>query len=263
MKTNNLLLLLLIVSTAVFAQQPPRTLLKGQIIADTLGVENVNIQNLNTNRFSVSDQLGYFAIYARENDTLVFTSMTFDSKKLLLTKLHFSVHLMRVRLDFFVNALDEVVISPYALTGDLEQDHQNIIVATMPVIDIQAALDMQYEDDGQSSPDNTVMPGYVDTRYMMDFEAIAQKLTKLLRRKPRPPHIVYVSEKIFPEAVKEKFPGDFFRETLHLNNDQIGLFLAFCENDPVARTLLDPNKEFELIEFLIHKKKLYDQINKK
>ena len=44
-----------------------------------------------------------------------------------------------------------------------------------------------------------------------------------------------------------------FNEALKLKEDEIGLFLIYCENDPKSKALLKPEAEFELIEFLVVK----------
>lgn len=255
MKTK-LLFLLLFLAQFGFSQQNPREILNGQIVTDSISPDNVRIVNRTNNTFAISDALGMFHIYAREKDTLVFSSQSLDSKILVLTEVDFKVKLFRVKLDVFVNALDEVVISPYALTGDLEKDQENIKIAGTPKIDVGTALNTLYEDDEQSSPDNKLMPGYLDTRYMVDFIKIGKMLFK--RKKEHKP-IEFTSNKIFAEAVQQNLPDSFFRDTLKLDKNEVGLFLSYCENDPKARPLLNPKRKFELIDFLISKNKEYKQ----
>lgn len=260
MKKNNLLsFFLLLAINVVFAQQIPREILNGQIVGDSLaGIPNVNVTNISTKKYVISDNQGYFTIYAREKDTLVFSNMAFESKKIVLTKANFNVHVMRVKLQSFINPLDEVVISPYALTGNLETDDKNIKVITLEPVDVKLALTTRFEDDTESSPANTLMPGYVDTKYMTDFMALGKMLFGTISdSKPVSKEIVFVPKKIFAEAVRERFPESFFVNTLQLQPDEIGLFLNYCENTPNIRVLLDPKKEFTLIDVLIQKSKEY------
>jgi len=260
MKKNNLLyFFLLLTMNFVFAQQIPREILNGQIVGDSLaGIPNVNITNISTKKYVISDNQGYFTLYAREKDTLVFSNMAFESKRIVLTKANFNVHVMRVKLQSFINPLDEVVISPYALTGNLQTDDKNIKVITLEPVDVKLALATKFEDDTESSPANKLMPGYVDTRYMFDFIAVGKLLFGAASGpEPRAKEIVYVSKKIFAEAVRERFPESFFINTLQLEPDEIGLFLNYCENTPNIRVLLDPKKEFALIDLLIQKSKEY------
>ena len=141
MKKNNIpLLILLFFSQFIFSQKIPREILNGQIISDSIGIENVNIQNLNTKKLAISDKFGFFALYAQEHDTLVFSSLNLYTKKLVLTKTDLNWKLLKINIENFVNTLDEVIINPNALTGNLKTDSDNIKVTIIKPIDSQLAL---------------------------------------------------------------------------------------------------------------------------
>lgn len=263
MKKNNIsLMFILFFSHFIFSQKIPREILNGQIISDSTGVENVNIQNLNTRKFAISDQFGFFALYAQEHDTLVFSSMNLYTKKLVLSKTDLSWKLLKINIENFVNTLNEVIINPNALTGNLKTDSDNIKITIIKPIDTQLALNSNYEKDKFSTLENKLIPGYLDTTYMMDFIGIAGKIANLISPGKGKKKKISTPEKIFHTYVKEQFSETFFKETLKLKTDQIGLFLAFCENDSNAKKYLHFDKRFELMEFLLVKKKEFAIINK-
>jgi hypothetical protein len=257
-----ILIPVLLLAYGAFAQQFERRELKGRIIADTLSGANVNILNKTSGKTVTSDHEGKFFIKGREKDTLVFYSQSFDSRQLILNETHFKLEYLIIPMQVFVNTLDEVVISPYALTGDLKRDDANIKELALPMIDVKLAMNMLFEIDNQSTPDNIAMPGYTDTRYMMKFDEVFKKVARLLSGPPKPKKIVYKSNKIFPVAVQEKFDESFFLETLKLQKDEIGLFLTYCESDPASDGMLEDQRQFELIEFLINKREGFE-IHKK
>ena len=84
MKNKLLVLLLLFISLTSFSQFIQREVIKGQIISESHVDENVTVFNISSNKGAVSDQFGYFSIYARPKDTLVFSSVVFKSKHLVL-----------------------------------------------------------------------------------------------------------------------------------------------------------------------------------
>jgi len=45
----------------------------------------------------------------------------------------------------------------------------------------------------------------------------------------------------------------FFSNTLKLRDDEIKLFLVFCENDSKATPMLKSSTDFELMDFLVGK----------
>ncbi len=262
MKNSSLILLLWFIGNAVFGQNVPRELLSGRIVSDSLSTENITIRNTATDRFSVSDYEGSYQIYAKANDTLVFSGMTFQSKKVILRESDFKLNEFKTQLESYINTLDEVVIDPRALTGNLEKDGNNIKIAKMPAIDVQKALATPTPDHERKRIDNRVMPGYVDMSYSMNLVEVAKLFGKLVGGKPKPKAVVFTSDKIFPVAAQERLPASFFTKTLKLDENEIGLFLSYCEQDPRAIPLLEVKKEFQLIDFLISKADAYKQ-NKK
>lgn len=259
MKNSILAIAFLFISQLFFAQQLPREILYGQIISDSITVEGITITNKTTNRYSVSDVEGNFSLHAREKDTLVFTSMNYSSRMVVLNSSDFKMKVLRIKLESHIMELDEVIIDPNSLTGDLEKDSKNIKVAQINAdINKKNALAAQYEADGITSVYNKALegPGTINTLYQPDLVKIV-KMFGLFKGKKGDKKVAFTSSKIFPEAVQEKLSESFFLDTLKLKKDQIGLFLAYCENDPRAQGLLYANKEFELVDFLISKKPEY------
>lgn len=259
MKNSTLTFVLLFMTQLFFAQQLPREILDGQIIADSISVEGITITNKTTNRYAVSDNEGHFTLYAREKDTLVFSSMNYSSRSVVLDASDMKMKVLKIKLESHITELDEVIIDPNSLTGNLEKDAKNIKVTQLnPNINKKDALATQYEADKVSSVYNKALegPGTVTTLFQPDLVKIV-KMFGLFKGKKTEKKAEYTSTKIFPEAVQEKLPETFFRDTLKLKKDEIGLFLAFCENDPRAQGLLYANKEFDLIDFLISKKPEY------
>lgn len=259
MKNSTLAFVLLFVSQLFFAQQLPRELLYGQIVSDSIAIDGITITNKTTNRYSVSDSEGNFSLLAREKDTLVFASMNYSSKMVVLNSSDFKMKVLKIKLESHIMQLDEVIINPNSLTGDLDKDGKNIKVKQIDSkINMKDALVQEFEADAQTSALNTAIrgPGHIETLYQPDLVKIV-KMFGLFDGKKKDKKVEYTSSKIFPEAVQEKFSEGFFLDTLKLKKDQIGLFLAFCENDPRAQGLLYANKEFELVDFLISKKPEY------
>ncbi len=242
-----------------YGQFIPRTIVNGQIISDSTAVEQVTVFNISSNKGAVTDAKGKFSLYAKPSDTLVFSSVVFKSKKLILTELDFKVVELIIKLEEYINELDEVIVTPKSLTGNLEKDAANIKVTDLSLqLDIGSIVQMNFEDDFSSSMKNTVMPSDLSMPYALNLMAIGKKLGKLLfKEKKKESPIVFTSSKRFAEAVRLKFSYAFFTETLALKPDEIGLFLDFCESDPRSSSLLQVNKEIELIDFLIEKNKAF------
>lgn len=243
-----------------YAQFQVREPLRGQITAESLDIDNVTILNKSSNKGAISDSQGFFTIMAKPTDTLVFSSVAFSSRQLILNEVDFKVKVLVVALEIMINELEEVIVTPKSLSGDLAKDNKNIKVTMLKENVDPGIKNMQVVDDFYTSPRNPSMPSDGSMPYAMDFIAIGKMIGKGVfgkKDKKKNDSAKYYQNKIVPELIKEKFTYSFFTETLGLNHDEIGLFLDFCDKDPELRSLLEPQKEIHLIEFLIEKNKAY------
>jgi hypothetical protein len=264
MKNKLLVLLLLFFSLSSFSQFIQREVIKGQIISESHVDENVTVFNISSNKGAVSDQFGYFSIYARPKDTLVFSSVVFKSKYLVLDEIDFKVVIVKVKLEEFINELDEVIVTPKTLSGILEKDSKNLKVTDLKEdIDKGNIMNIQVEGDRYSTLRNTTMPSDGTIMYGMDFIEIGKMIGKIFKKDKPENKVKFTSNKNFQEAVKDKFTYHFFTETLGLKKEEIGLFLSFCDTDPSVKNLLAVNKEIDLIDYLISKSKEYKKLPKK
>lgn len=258
MLRNLLLLTLTFFGQLLMAQPQSRELLRGQIIGETnAGLEGVTLYNKNTNKGAVTDEQGFFNLMARANDTLMVSSINMKEARVVLNPQDFLLNVYVVRLESNINELSEVVITPNALTGDLVKDSRNLKYTSLDSgVDLSDALQTRFEADEQTSPRNAAMPNDGSIPLGMDFVAIG-KMVGGLFKKPKPENYKYSNDRDFQRMVKERFTYHFFTETLGLETNEIGLFLAQCENDPQVKELLKPQREIDLIDFLIKKSEDY------
>ena len=260
--TNKLLFFLLLIGTTLTAQKLPREILIGQLISEAMSVDDILITNKTANTAAVSNEDGTFQILARVKDTLVFSGFNFPRQVLVLKESDLRFKVLKIKLESQVATLDEVVINPNALSGDLKKDSDNIKITQLTAnVDNLATIDQLYTDDEKSTPDNKLMPGYLDDTYMMDFAKIGRKLVRSFRKSE--------AEKLrnkdvsrFSVVVKNRFSDDFFRNTLKIEQAEQVYFLSFCESDPKSKELINQANDFELIRFLEQKKQEFRNLKK-
>ena len=110
-------------STILYAQN---VTLLGYIEADD-NLESVHVINKNKNLFTATDKLGIFKIEAAQNDTLVFSSIQYKLKTVIVSAKNITNRTITVALEEQVNELREVVVGN-TLTGNLEDDVNNLNV---------------------------------------------------------------------------------------------------------------------------------------
>jgi hypothetical protein len=79
----------ILVASKVFAQEPVPGKLKGKVIADMSDLEGIYIINLKTEKATITEKGGYFAIAAVAGDTLLFSAMQFKGVRVVLTQKNF------------------------------------------------------------------------------------------------------------------------------------------------------------------------------
>lgn len=246
MKTNVVIVLFLLLGQISFCQTETRKILNGQVRNDLVPVENVIVFNVNLNTGTVVNQYGSFEIMAKVNDTLVFSSLSFKSRKIVLSEKDFVVPKLIVKLEVFTNELAEVLIRAKKELNPIEGNSQKYV-------------DMKFFDDEKSSPKNRTMPPVGAIENGMDFVRIYKDVLGVLRKK-NPKKTDFYKETSFSEFALNKVNYSFFSNTLHLKDDEIKLFLIYCENDSKSRELMAPSEEFKLMDFFITKNNEYKKI---
>lgn len=239
------LVVLLLIFQFGYTQTNARIILHGQVVNDSVEVENVVVFNLNSKTGAVLKQNALFAIAAKANDTLVFSSLSFVTKKVVLTEEDFK-NTFIVKLKIFTTQLNDIVISRKK---------------TSPVSsNSQKHVDGQYFDDAQSSPKNLAMQneGLVNG---VNFVRLFNDVAKLIKKK-NPKKANFYKDVDFTEFVLNKVQYAFFTNTLDLNEEEVRLFLVFCENDKEAKNVAKQKTSFQLIDFLINKNKEFIEIKK-
>jgi hypothetical protein len=246
MKTKILIVVVSLFTQLCFSQVESRMLLKGQVRNDLVPVENLIVFNVNSKTGVIVNSYGFFKIMAKVNDTLVFSSLTFKSKRFVLSEKEFIVPEFVVEMDVFTNELAEVLI--------LAKKEVNPISGGT-----QKYVDIQFFDDEKSSPKNRTMPRDGSIEKGVDFVRIYKDILKILR-KNNPEKVDFYKDTSFSELALERVNYAFFANTLKLKDDEIKLFLVFCENDTKSRSLMAPSEEFQLMDFLVSKNKEYKRI---
>jgi hypothetical protein len=264
-----LFLCLIFFNTFIYAQILGREVMRGQILGDSIAIENVTIFNKTSNKGAISDISGFFSLLAKTNDTLIFSNVAFTSRALILNEVDFQVKIVKVVLKTKVNELDEIVVSPYSLTGDLLKDDKNLKVTFIKQdLNNNQIIKKVDNPDFYSKMNNIAMPSDGTIKYGFDFVKVGKLLKNSIFGADTDTNkqfnaAQYYQDKIVPEIIKEKFSYTFFHETLELKDEEIGLFLSYCENDARIKSLLSSKDEFYLIDFLIEKNIEFKKIAKK
>ncbi|WP_133643614.1 hypothetical protein [Zeaxanthinibacter enoshimensis] len=237
------------------AQTRPQTQVVGIVTNRGIGVPDVHVMNLSKNQATITDQEGRFFLAAKTGDTLLFSAVQLQRRSLVLSEDMLLTPLLLVPLEEFVNALDEVILRPYNLSGDLEQDLANgagpvKVASTMGLPNAYAKPRTQAErklfeasTGGGIIPLNPILNGISGrTKYLKKVLARERKYSQT-------------------EKVRYSYPDSVYIKELKLPADRIDDFFYFCEVDPEFSALVTGGDALRTWEYLVLKSKAYRKAN--
>ena len=107
------------------------TKLEGQVYSTDADVAATHVSNISSNKGTIADAEGFFTISVQLNDTLVFSAVQYKRKEVVVNLEVLKSKFLRVALEASLTELDEVVVTPYNLSGDLNRDVGTIEVGNI------------------------------------------------------------------------------------------------------------------------------------
>ncbi|MEQ5792018.1 carboxypeptidase-like regulatory domain-containing protein [Muricauda sp. NFXS6] len=166
-------------------------------------LESVHVVNLNQVKGTITNQNGKFTIPAAVNDTLYFSYLGFKTQKVRVTNDMFRFGNTEIALTELAYALEEVIVTPYQLTGYLEIDVKNLPVNNAYQYSI-SGLNTSYEA-GNKSPSAV-------TKVLGAILNPADLLRNLFGKKPRQMRKLRQIKE--DDNIRDLLASKFDRETL-------------------------------------------------
>lgn len=262
---SKLIIFLFFAAMAVKAQDN-RQILSGNIKAFNDEIQDVTVQNITSGKGTISDAYGFFAIAVQFNDSLVFSAVQFKKKTLVVNAEILNSKHIFVMLEEATNELDEVIVMPYNLTGDLTKDMktQNVVVAAtlgLPNAYVKKKTQSErllVEADGGSWV-KAVGAGAGSAGGTVNLHKILNRIsgrTKMLKKR-----VAQDEKNVIVENIVHVFQDSVFRKKLKIPEIRIYEFLYFCEADDNFSNLLQSNDEIKLWEFLQQKSLVFRKEN--
>jgi hypothetical protein len=111
-KINNTLLFVFFFLTQIaLAQNSTEKEIRGKITVESVAVEGINILNLRSQRGTVSDSDGFFLLFVKEGDILVFSAVNLVTLRKKVTKGDFMSNRIQIQMTTQSIPLKEIVIN--------------------------------------------------------------------------------------------------------------------------------------------------------
>lgn len=249
---------LLLFSGVLRGQSPEqrRQEIRGLIVEDTVPVPDVHVLNLSALKATISDADGFFRVEAGLGDTLLFSAVRYRRTSLVIDPTVLEAASLLIPLEPFVNELDEVVVSPYDLTGDLDKD-----VGRLPVAPPVTAFSLGLPNAGArrfTQTENRLNEATTGAG-IVPLNPVLNAITGRTRRLKKQLALETRYEKA--RQIRMQYPDSIFVSRLGIPEERIPDFMYFCEVDSLFHGVADSGDRLRIWGFLRRKSGEYRKNN--
>lgn len=237
-----LFFLVLLSGMVLSAQQ--RTFLNGKLLYRNNNVVAANVINNSSQFNTITDSNGEFQIDVLEGDEIIFSSVEFKFKTVIITKEILKKNRLVVNITERVNILDEIVISPENTEKFIDLKEEEF-------------KGYDYVQDKSTKLDNSILK---EGQFYngINLVNVAKLISKLILNPSQENKLNLIPSKVLPFV----FDNNFFINELNLKEDQIDDFMTYLDQMLPSAELLQKSKQFLLIDYLFNSVEDYKNINK-
>lgn len=240
-----LLVISLLLSLTTLHAQEVR-IIKGKILNDSLESSVIHIINLTQKTGTLSSPKGEFGILAKENDTLLFSSLLYIPQKVTVSSSVYKNGFLNVKLVIIINELEEVNISNITLSGDLNRDLGTIKTLNKYDLGVPLAkkpLPNQAERRMMVKPVSiSPLGAAANLDHLINVISGRHALNKQARANDEMETLI--------REVRNSFSDEIFVELLKIPLEEIIVFLFYCAEKTSLKQQLGKRNDIEMLEFL-------------
>ncbi|NOY48103.1 MAG: hypothetical protein GXO84_07915 [Chlorobi bacterium] len=233
------------------------------VVKGVSDVENIHVINKTSNKFTTTNKIGGFKLLVKLNDTLVFSSIQYKLKSIVVSSKNIKEQYIVVNLTENVNVLDEVIVGK-VLTGNLDSDINNS-EAERPIDFYDVGIPgytgkpkTQNERRLYEADHGKFINGVNGSTYGLGFGINFNKILNRItgRTKKLKSYVRLESNDVLLTKIKSRLTDNFFKvytldETLRTD------FFYFCSEDKNFEKRCKGKSDIEVFEFLAEKIVVY------
>ncbi len=243
--------MVVVLSQTVCAQNQDRTMVNGKIISNTNDLEGVYVVNAQTEVMVTTTADGTFSIMAKPGDTLVFSSILFKEKRVLLTSENFTDLSFTVKLNLVMHQLQEVIVKRY----------DNINAEALGIVPSNQKTYTEAERKLRTATDLDAHLGLGGSISLDPILNVFSGRSAMLKKE-----VAVEKKEFFMKLLENMFSMDHFVNRLKIPNEYVKGFEYYAvENDKFTNILSSKNKtstEFLLAELAVKYKEILAVENK-
>ncbi|MGB5944253.1 MAG: carboxypeptidase-like regulatory domain-containing protein [Leeuwenhoekiella sp.] len=241
-----------------FGQQIIRPIIEGHLIVpEGDSPEGIVIYNITTGKGTITNEAGYFFIAVKPNDQILVQSIQFDPVTVNVSRAAVTNEDLVITLRESVNELNEVVVKPYDLSGDISADVAFVPLTTPPDNPLENR-DTFYETHIYDTYSKVVNPAFDDEQWRTGLNFV--NIYKAIFKKHKKNTLDF--KKSAGAQIVELYNDRFFHDNLDLQQEEIEPFLVYTEKNGLNDAMLASGNELNLIQFLLKKRQEYKDMQR-
>lgn len=211
----------------------------GKVISGNIPLSNVEIINSTEKSVAKSDDKGEFQINAKLNDEIIIFLTGYLKMNLIVTNEHLNTF-NKIILEKNTIELDEVEITKTEKLKVLN-DYKSLKMAKISKQQSQPKVVGVYTGEFQNGID-----------FVEIGSILINQVSKIFKNKDKSDN--KLNQVGFRNRIQNEFSNDLLVSKLKLKEDEIDLFLSFCELDTKIKSFNDKTSSIELFDFLVTKR---------
>lgn len=239
-----------------FAQTGSDKKIEGKVYSADGDVAATHVLNISSSKAVITDSNGFFAINVKLNDTLVFSAVQFKKKQIVIKQEMLDSRFLSVPLEDELTELDEVVVTPYNLSGDIAKD-----LLTLQIGPVITASSLGLPNANVYVPTKSERELYEATSGggLLPVTPILNAIsgrTKMLKER-------VARNKLYDrtERVRQFYTDSLYSAELSIPQTKIDDFLYFCEIDTEFQSLVDAHDILQIWSYMEKKSVIYRENN--
>jgi hypothetical protein len=250
-----LLVLVFTLPFSFFAQEINRVKISGKLTAPQgEDVEGISIYNISSQKGTISSADGSFEIEAAINDRIRITAIQFRAFIIIIDEGVINTQSMKVYLNPAVNLLDEVIVRPYDLSGNIVVD-----VGSIKTANVGGKLDLSYEtlefeyefsDDAYTSIRGNKAAEAFHNGQEQYGGNILGLVSLLFPKKKKSTRQINENKDLVAKSLRSRFTNAYIVEKFNIAPEKANDFIYFAEESGMPLNYLKPENEILLLDFM-------------
>lgn len=256
MNNNFWTLILLVLSIQLSAQESDLKKINGVLISLSGEVSGIHIINKTSQLATISNANGYFSIRSKLNDTLVIRGVGYQTKQLIIDSENYNKFSLAVDLEAEVVSLNEVVVMPYNLSGDLLVDMEAIRAEDQVS---EFTLGLPNADATPMRKSQRILNEATTGGGILPVNPILNAITGRTKKLKKIVAVDLKNQRTL--QVRYYYPDSLFVNHLKIDQEKILDFMFYCETDPEFNYYAQLKDKFKIWELLREKSVQYRDLN--